>query len=264
MDVVKKINKALNNDDPAYFKIPETQQAIAESLFLYTFGLPPGQEINHLISIDNKQTRLSIFWTIFDALGSLEKIEIIEKYAQDLGLNATVTGKLTLFHRMNGYIVTTFVKSISLALLLISLLLLFVLRSWKLGFLSLLPNVIPIIFGTALMTLGKIDIDLGASLVISVCLGIAVDDTIHFLSHYKTVVRSSGDIEKSILTVFKETGPSLLLTTVILVFSFGFFVFGDFLPNVHFGVLCSLILSLALFIDLFFLPAVLLRLKIKN
>ena len=264
LDVVKKVNKSLHNGDSNEFKIPDTQQKVAENLFLYTLGLPPGSEINHLISIDNRYTRLSVFWTLFDAKGSLKKIKIIEDYAQELGIDITVTGKLTLFHRMNGYIVKTFIKSISLALILISLLLFINLKSWKLGFLSLLPNVIPILLGTAVMTFCNMTIDLGTSLVVSVCLGIAVDDTIHFLAHYRSLVAKGEEIESALLRVFRETGPSLLLTTVILVCGFGFFAFGDFLPNVHFGILCSFILSMALFIDLFFLPAVLMRLKIKT
>jgi hypothetical protein len=246
LDVIKKINKALHDDNDEYFIIPKTQQTVAENLFLYTLGLPPGQELNYLLSIDNRYTRLSIFWTIFDAKGSLEKIDLIEKYAKELNLKITVTGKLTLYHRMNSYIVETFVKSISMALFLISILLLLVLKSWKLGLLSLLPNVIPIIFGTAIMTLAKMNIDLGTSLVISVCLGIAVDDTIHFLSHYQKLAAQGLSIRDALLRVLKETGPSLVLTTLILVVSFGFFSFGQFLPNVQFGILCSIILSMAL------------------
>ena len=263
LDVIKKINKALNLNDPNFYKIPDSQKQIAENLLLYSFGLPPGQELNNLTSIDNRYMRLSISWTIFDAKRSLEKIALIEKYAKDLGLKTTVTGKLTLYHRMNTYIVATFFKSITLALILISLLLLFILRSWKLGLLSLLPNVIPLIFGTAIMTLLGMSIDLGTSLFISVCLGIAVDDTIHFLTHYVNLARTQ-DIETALFTVFKETGPSLLLTTIILIVSFGLFAFGEFVPNIQFGVLCSIILTFALFIDLFFLPAIILKLKIKS
>ena len=97
-----------------------------------------------------------------------------------------------------------------------------------------------------------------------VCLGIAVDDTIHFLSHYKEMVKSGLSPIKSLEKVFIHTGPALVFTTFILTICFGCFIFANFVPNINFGVLCSIILTMALVIDLVYLPAILLEFKVRK
>jgi predicted RND superfamily exporter protein len=105
------------------------------------------------------------------------------------------------------------------------------------------------------------DLNLGTSLVASVCLGIAVDDTIHFLSNYYKHQEKGFSEEKNITTIFQYTGSALIITTLILSSAFGLYIFGDFLPNVNFGILCAVTLLSALVVDLFFLPAFLMIIK---
>lgn len=101
-------------------------------------------------------------------------------------------------------------------------------------------------------------IDIGTSIVSTVCLGIAVDDTIHFVSSYKQYRNSGLSPLDAITETFLITGKALVVTTVLLVVGFGAFVFGEFVPNRNFGMLCSMVLALALLTDLLFLPALLL------
>lgn len=262
-EIVKQVYKNLNRGDPNYYKIPETQNEIAEVLLFYSMGLPEGMSLNNRMSLDYRYLRQSIFWNLTDSKSSLKAIDQIYQKAKELGLNITITGKLTLYHRMTNYIVETFFKSISVAIILISILMIIVLRSWKLGLLSLLPNVIPLFYGVGIMTILQRPIDIGTSLVVSVCLGIAVDDTVHFLTHYRFLLKDGISPMEALKKVMKHTAPALTYTTVILAIGFGVFAFADFVPNVNFGVLCAIILSAALFIDLVFLPAILLKFKIK-
>ncbi|MEC7182764.1 MAG: MMPL family transporter, partial [Bdellovibrionota bacterium] len=261
--ILKSMNRSLHGGSQEYYKVPETKKGVAEQLFLYTMSLPQGMDINNRVTLDNSEIRLSILWDLLDSKTSLETIDKIEKKAKDLGLNAYATGKLPLYQRMDGYVVKTFFTSITMALVLVTILLIVIFKSFKFGFLSLIPNVYPLVLGAGAMQLMGKNIDLGTALVTSVCLGIAVDDTIHFLTNLNRRLKKSNDLEYSLAQVLTFTGPALLFTTIILVAGFGVLAFADFVPNYNFGILSVLVLITALITDLVLLPAILLRLD-KN
>ncbi|MEK6626071.1 MAG: MMPL family transporter, partial [Bdellovibrionota bacterium] len=184
--------------------------------------------------------------------------------ARQLGLTLSITGKLTMYHRMTGYIVRTFFYSMLASFICIGFIMMISMGSWKLGLLSLPPNIVPMAFGIGLMTIMQRPIDIGTSLVISVCFGIAVDDTIHFLIHYRQNMDKGMAIKEAIRDIYIHTAPSLVFTTVILVTCFGAFVFANFIPNVNFGILCAFTLSVALAMDLLYLPALLFTFKLRK
>lgn len=261
---VKDLNKKLNNNDVVFDSIPDTREKIAETLLLYTMGLPQGMGINDQVSVDNRFIKLVILWNLHDAETSLKLIDELTKKANEMGLNINITGKIVLYHRMVNYIVTSFFRSIAIALILISLMLVIVLKSWRIGILSLLPNIVPLFVGLGMMTFASIYIDIGTSIVISVCLGIAVDDTIHFLSHYRSLLSSGLTPIRALEKVYIHTAPALIFTTVILTVCFGCFIFANFVPNINFGVLCSVILTFALVVDLVYLPAIILKFNVSK
>jgi hypothetical protein len=121
----------------------------------------------------------------------------------------------------------------------------------------MLPNILPLFFGAAYMAVNGIYIDIGTSIVAAICLGIAVDDTIHFVTHYVQNKKQLGSTAKALDLTFHSTGKALILTTSLLVVGFGSFVMADFLPNHYFGILCAIVLTFALLTDLLFLPALL-------
>ncbi len=255
LDILKKMNQVLNSDNPEYYRIPDTQEQVAQYLFLYTLSLPPGMDINDRISLDYSSTRISLLWTVYDTTNWAIYRDKIKAKAKELGLKLTIAGKANVFQDMIDYVVGTFIRSIIMAMIFVSLCLMVFFRSIKIGLVSLLPNVMPLTFGAATMAIFDMDLNLGTSLVASVCLGIAVDDTIHFLANYFKY-QEAGESQKDIITtIFRYTGSALVITTFILSSAFGLYVFGDFLPNVNFGILCSVTLLSALVVDLVFLPA---------
>jgi len=260
IDILKALNRSLHGDQQAYYKLPETSDAVAQQLFLYNMSLPSGMDLNNRISLDNRYTRVSILWDLQDSKSSLAYIDLIEKKAKKLGLNATVTGKVPLYQRMVTYVVETFFFSISMALVMVTILLIFIFRSPRLGLLSMLPNVFPLAVGAGAMTLLNKPIDMGTALVTSVCIGIAVDDTIHFLTNFNNKIKEGHSVEHALALVLTYTGPALITTTVILVCGFGVFIFAEFMPNYNFGILTALVLSTAVIADLILLPAILLTL----
>lgn len=255
--IIKKMNQTLNLNDPAFFKIPDTNKAVAEQLFLYTLGLPQGMDLNNQFTLDNRKLRMKVVWSIDTSKESEIKMNYILDKAKEFDLNVIAVGNAPLNLSMNKEVVDSFFKSMMTALLLVSLLLLFVYKDLYISALSLFPNVIPLCFGGALMYLMGKPIDMGTSIVCTVCLGIAVDDTIHFISSFKQYRKQGLDTLEAITEVFSITGKALVVTTILLVVGFGSFIFADFVPNHNFGMFCSLILALALITDLLFLPALL-------
>ena len=267
VSIIKEMNKSLHGDLPEYYMIPREKNAIAEQLFLYTMSLPQGMDLNNRVSLDNESIRMSILWNIKDTERWLFYLEDFKKKASSLGLNVGATGKSFLFHHMADYVVETFFYSITLALFFVSILMMIIFKSVKLGLLSLIPNMIPLLIGGAVMYFFKMNLNIGTALVASVCLGIAVDDTIHFLSNYYILRKKGIECKLAMAQVFTYTGNALFITTLILALSFGVFMFGDFIPNVYFGVLAAIVLSMAYIIDVIFLPALLFKLnslKVKS
>ncbi len=216
-------------------------------------------DLSTRISSDFESIRLSLLWSLTDTRSSLDRLAIIKMKAKELGLSIGVTGKNALYLEMNDYVVNTFFSSIGIAIIAICFLMIFIFRSVKFGLISMLPNLVPLGFIVGIMTLTGIHIDIGTSLVCSVCLGIAIDDTIHFLISYYRQRKIHGT-EEAIKNVLNNTGRALGITSFILVFGFGFFMLSNFIPNIKFGFLCSLAITMALLTDFFFLPAVLLKL----
>ncbi|CAM2064303.1 MMPL family transporter [Sulfidibacter corallicola] len=254
-DIIKQTNRTLNNEDQAAYLIPDNKELVAQELFLYTMSLPQGMDLNNRMTLDNRRLRLSIMTTLHKTKESTKEFQTIIDKASELGLSATLTGKMPLYHRMNGYVVNTFIRSILLAVGLVAILMIFVFRSWKIGLLSMIPNTVPLIFGGMFMTMLGKPLDIGTVLVASTCLGIAVDDTVHFLSNYLRWRRAGVSRDVAVAHVFTHTGPALAVTTLILVAGFGTFAFASFVPNINFGILTAIVLTTALVTDATLLPA---------
>ena len=259
VDILKAMNQSLNEDRAEAYRLPNTKNGIAQQFLLYTMSVPQGMDVNDRVTVKNDAIRMTSAWDIHDSATVINAIDEVEAKARSLGLNAHITGKAQLWQRMNPYVVNTFVTSLSIAIVTMSLLMVVVFRSVKLGLLAMLPNTLPLIFGAALLVLIGQDLDMGAVIAFSFCLGIAVDDTVHFMSNYARMTREGKAAHESIAQIFTHTAPALLTTTIILVLAFGAFMFASFLPNRNFGLFVAVILSLALIADLTLLPALLMR-----
>jgi predicted RND superfamily exporter protein len=258
INILKSLNRSFHDDNQKYYVLPEGRDKIGQLLFLYTMSLPQGMDINDRITVKNDSLRITLLWSKQSSKGALLAMSEFEDKARELGLNSYVTGKIPLYQKMNKYVVKAFSKSITMAIVLVGILMIIVFKSWRLGLMSMLPNVIPLGYGAALMTILGKPIDIGTVLVTSVCLGIAVDDTIHFLTNYNKYINEGSSQREALAKVLSFTGPALFSTTMILVAGFGVFAFADFVPNVNFGILTALVLVSALVVDLVFLPALLL------
>ena len=253
IDFIKQTNKSFNGDDPNKYVLPSGQQEIAELLLLYTFNLPQGLDLSNRVSLDNDKLRISVRWTLYDSKAATEMATRIEAKAAELGLQTETTGKMLLMQRMNTYVSKSLLVSLGMTVVLISLVLLVIFRSVKTGFAALVVNLMPLSLGLAVLTLVGRDIDTGAVVVMSVCLGIAVDDTIHMLQAIRSANKPT--VEQAVIHAIRHVLPAVLVTTLILVIGFGAFMFGKFVPNQNFGLMAVTILSAALVYELIVLPA---------
>lgn len=258
LDILKEVNQTIHNDDEAYYRLPDDRQTVAQYILLYSMGLPLGSDLNNLMSLNMDTMRISILWDITDSTAWKDEVSLIKEQALELGLDIEVTGKLNLYQRMIDYVVETFLRSLSMGIIVISIILAIFFRSVKIGLLSMLPNLLSLIYGGAFMYLMGFELNIGTALVASVCLGIAVDDTIHFFTRYYRAREVGETRYQSVVQVYQTTGKALIITSMILVSGFALYLFGSFVPNIYFGVLCAFTLTVALLVDLVFLPAVLL------
>jgi uncharacterized protein len=264
IDILKEMNKALFEGDEAEYRIHPQKDVIAQELFLYTIGLPLGMDINNRMDLAEQKVRLSLLWSLQDSAPSLAELKVIEDEAQRRGLDVQSTGKSILFQQMNEHVVYTFFTSMGAAIFLISIILFWVYRSFTLGLISLIPNCVPVFLGAGLLYLLGKPIDIGTAIVASVTLGIAVDDTIHFLSHYHRLTKDGMERMEALIEVLSSTGLALMITTFILATCFGLFIFASLVPNINFGILCAFVLTMALVCDLIILPAILLKVRLNH
>ena len=263
IDTLMQINMQINNGDPEYNKIPETREQIAEAIVLYSMGLPPNQGLENILSLDNRYMKLKLKWNIETTTEGMKKNNEIHALAKKYDLKTKTGGFFPIYTQVNDKVVDSFFRSMTMAILLVSIIILVIFKNPFLSFLAMLPNIIPLTFGAAYMALNNIYIDIGTSIVAAICLGIAVDDTIHFLAHFVKNYNKYQDVDKALNNTYRSTGKALILTTILLVMGFGSFVLAEFLPNHYFGVLCAIVLTFALLTDLLFLPA-LLSIKYKK
>ncbi len=184
----------------------------------------------------------------------------MKKRFQQTDLRVQTTGYVKLVNNMRTYLLNSQMKSLSLAAAGVTLMMCCLLRSLPLGLLSMIPNLIPVLMGIAVMGFAGIRLDPGTVMIGSVALGLVVDDTCHFLSHYRRERRRGSSTQQAVRWSISHTGRPIVLTSVILVIGFLALAAGSFAPTMYFGVVTSAIVCMALLADLFLMPAILLLL----
>ncbi|MAZ49044.1 MAG: hypothetical protein CME65_10800 [Halobacteriovoraceae bacterium] len=255
-DIIKKVNHVVFLDPPN--TLPDNEDRIGQGLLFYTLGLPPGRDLNNRLSLSNDAVRITINWELIKTKDVMDHMTLIKDKAVELGLTtAFVTGKTPLFHSITPYVVESFIESFAIALFMITIILILVLKSVTLGLLALIPNLYPLAISAGLFAFSGEYIDVATVLVASICLSIAVDDSIHFLVEFRKSKDLGLSTHNALEKVFANTAPSLINTTTLIAIGFGALCLADYLPNVKFGFLTSLTLIIALIADLFILPAIL-------
>jgi hypothetical protein len=262
VNVTKDSYKALNDDDQAFYTIPQDQRLLAQTLFLFNNANPIDRR--QLVSDDYSQARMTItlrnegsyvYVPVLEAI-QIEMDQLFADIKTDYpDMDVRLTGNMSLMFKLVDYISWSQVKSFGLALSVISILLLVVFGSKRIGFIALLPNLMPIILAFGLMGHLGIPLDTDTLLIAPIIIGIAVDDTIHFLTHYRAGMYQTGNIQAAIRLSVREAGQAITFTSIVLGIGFLVFMFAPHAALRNFGILSSLAIFVALLTDLLLLPA---------
>lgn len=254
--VYKTMNRAMNADRSSFYTFPSSE-AQFKSMKRYIDKIPTKQ-LNVLVNADKTKARISA--KIKD-IGSdnIEQITqnimnfVDTEVNKDL-MKVRITGTGVIFDKNNEYIRQSLLSGLLLAFVVISLTMALLFRDWRMLIISIIPNVFPLLFGGAIMGFFQIALDAPTAIIFAISFGIAVDDTIHFLSKFKIERAKNKGIEEAIETTFLETGKSIILTSIILFFGFLILLFSKTPGIVFVGILVSGTLLTAVIADLLLLP----------
>ena len=260
MDVVKTFNKVMNKSKT----IPDNKDLIAQYLLLYSLSLPQGMEINDKMDIDEQLLRVSVSVNLVETSKDLEQIEWIENWWKQTPYSAVVNGQTVMFAHMQHDVTATLINSITLAVISISLVMLLIFRNWRMLPLFIVPNVLPIALVVGVMGWLHIDIDMGVAIAGAIIIGVAVDDTIHFMVKYIEARKRGDNLEDAMKYVLSYAGSAIIFTTIVLSIAFLVFIFSSFNPNYHFGIVTASALVIAVIVDLVALPALLMLIDKKE
>lgn len=255
VDVVKKFNEVIAGSKT----LPNDQNLIAQYLLLYSLSLPQGMEINDKMDVDERFLRLSASMNIVDTSLDLEMIEWAEKWWEKTPYSATVNGQTVMFAHMQHDVTDTLIESIVLAITVVSIMMFFIFKSIRMVPLFIIPNVLPIVLVVGVMGWLGMTIDIGVAISGAIIIGVAVDDTIHFLVKYKEARKKGYYFKDSLTYVMRYAGSAIIFTTIILSLAFVVFSFSQFTPNINFGIVTAIALVIAVIVDLVMLPAILSR-----
>jgi hypothetical protein len=264
LNLLKFSKQAFYNGREDYYTLPNNR----EKNFILQYAAT-GEEnaslLHSFLDSTRQTTRISI--RVKD-VGTKRMEELYGDFKADIdsvftadNYNVTVTGSSIISFLGTQYLLKNLFTSLILAILLISSFMAIMFSSWRMVIMSLTPNVIPLVFTAAIMGFSGIPIKASTILVFSIAFGISVDNTIHFLAKYRQELKVTGwDIKKSVVLALKETGVSMIYTSIVLFFGFGIFTLSNFGGTQAMGILVSLTLVVAVTSNLILLPSLLLGL----
>lgn len=263
IDIMKNLNQAMNGNDEAWHKVPENRPLASQYFLLYEMGLPQGFDIGRDIDEDRSAMRLIV------SLNQMDNKNLVglEKRAEEWLLSnapeyhSKGTSRALMFSSLGEIVTKSMINGSIFALVCITITLLIGLKSFKYGFISIIPNVFPaaIVFG--LWGIFVKEVNMIAAMIFSISLGLVVDDTVHFLTKYIDEHKRTNDAKAAIRYAFRTAGSALVVTTIALTCGLSVLLLSNFGPSVTaIKMLCPIIV-IALALDLFFLPSVLIAVE---
>lgn len=264
-DIMKRLNKNMHDDNPASYRLPDQRDLSAQYLLLYEMSLPYGLDLNNQINVDKSSTRFIVTLKI---LSTKEVIALEDRARTWLKNNAKHikkadgSGPTVMFAHIGERNIRSMLLGTTVALIFISLVLIIAFRSFKMGLVSMVPNLVPAAMGFGIWGIFVGEVGLALAVVTGMTLGIVVDDTIHLMSKYLRARREQNmDTFQSIEFAFNTVGRALVITSVVLVMGFLVLALSSFKLNSQMGLLTAIIITLAILADFFLLPALLMKLE---
>ena len=267
---LKQTHRKLNENREEYYTVPDNPQLVSQLLVLIEGG--DYENLERLVSLDYANARMSISLKTIGSKKSVELLKVVqpgiekillplkERYPE---LKVTLTGGVGAWARVFDAISWSQIQSFGLAFLIISLIMFGIFGSVKLGLVAILPNTFPMLTVFGLMGWLDFNLDITTLMTAPIIIGIAVDDTIHFITHYRLSLLKGASISEAIHATLHEVGQAIIFTTLILMSIFLFFIPVSHVGVSRFSILAVIAVFSALLADLFLLPALCRVLRVR-
>lgn len=262
LDILKDLNQTLNGGDAAYYRIPETEEEVAQMLMLYENA--GGSETEYWIDYGYRRLRLMVEISDFNSAEVERELADIMARTAELfpGVTVTAVGNIPQYTAMMQYLVRGQMQSFLISVLIIGLLLMIAFQSVRVGLIGLIPNLMPAIFVGGFMGWAGIPLDMMTATLIPMMLGMAVDDTIHFFNHSKLEFDRSQNYSDAIRRTFRVVGVAIVTTSIITSAVFACFATSACAMCLNFGILAVIGILSALLADLFITPLLVKKFKV--
>lgn len=264
-DIIKRLNKNMHGDDPAKYTIPDERDLTAQYLLLYEMSLPYGLDLNDRINVDKSSTRVVVRLQTISTKQFLALEERAQEWLKENAPNIKSglgSGTGLMFANIGERNIRSMLLGTTIALIMISFILILALRSLKIGLISLIPNLAPAAMGFGLWGFFIGEIGLSLSVVTTMSLGIVIDDTVHFLSKYLRARRENNlSSPDAVRYAFRTVGRALVITSIVLAAGFFVLATSSFELNSGMGILTAIVILFALAADFLFLPPLLMKLE---
>ena len=263
-DILKETNKALHANDKKYYTIPQDKNLIAQELLL--FENSGSDDLEDFVDSGFTQARMTVKVPNLDAIDYIDMLKDINKIIKNNFGDETevyVTGISALLAKIMSASMSSSAVSYLLALFLITIMMLILVGHIKIGLISMIPNISPILVMTTIMVIFDMPLDMFTMLIGAIAIGLAVDDTVHFMHNFRKYELEYNNVDIAIQKTFLSTGRAMVVTSIVL--TLGFFVFmGASMSNIfNFGLLTGIAIIVALAADFFLVPA-LMKVIVKN
>ncbi len=260
-DILKEIHQALNENNPDFYTTPDDRQLIAQEFLL--FENSGSDDLEDFVDSQFSKARFTIKMPWADAILYDDFMKELEsRFHQQLGddVEITVTGMNALLSRTMSATIISMAESYVIAALVITLMMILLLGSIKIGLISMIPNLLPIILTLGVMGWTGMPLDLFTMLIGSIAIGLAVDDTIHFMHNYRRYHLQTGDVYTSVHKTLLSAGRAMLITSIVLATGFFLYMFSTMSNLFNFGLLTGFTILMALLADFLLAPALMAQL----
>lgn len=253
--ILKEINQALNENRSDFYTIPEDRDLVAQEFLL--FENSGSDDLEDFVDSQFSMARLTVKVPFKDAIKYGKFLKTGEQYfnRQFSDADVTLTGMMVLLGRTLSNAIVSLAKSYISALIIITILMILLIGRFRIGLLSMIPNLTPILITLGIMGYFAIPMDLFTMMVGSIAIGLAVDDTIHFMHNFRRYYEQNGDPVSAVYETLHTTGRAMLVTSIVLSAGFFIFTFATMNNLFNFGLLTALTIVMALVADYFIAPA---------
>jgi len=257
LSILHRASHAGNTD---YFNVPETKQYLTKYKRMLKMA-NQGKFIRSVLDSTEHTTRINggvPDWGNQKATEENEKFyAFIKNEGLDEHLNIHITGTAHLLDRNMSYMSSSLIEGLAFAIIVVSILMAILYKSLRMLVISIIPNIIPLIVIAGVMGYFDINLKITTAIVFTISFGIAIDDTIHFLSNFKLELKKGKSKIYAIKSTYLGTGKAIVLTTAILVGGFSMLLMSNFMGTYYMGLMICITLIVAVLADLFILPLLL-------